>query len=76
MRLRANGRRDTGFGSSGAVVRPIGAPPAGRRTYSSVNALVIQRGGGVLTAGTVADDNALPGRRTGRHYLVLARLRG
>lgn len=76
VRLRANGRRDKGFGSNGAVVHAIGRPPAGRRTYSAVNALVIQRGGGVLTAGTVADDNVLPGRRTGRRYLVLARLSG
>ena len=57
-------------------MRAIGAPPAGRRTYSSVNALVVQRGGGVLTAGTVADDNTLPGRRIGRRFLVVARLRG
>jgi uncharacterized delta-60 repeat protein len=76
VRLRANGRRDTGFGSGGRVLRAIGQPPAGQRTYSAVNALVIQRGGGVLTAGTVADDNVLPGRRSGRRYLVLARLRG
>lgn len=76
LRLRANGRRDRSFGANGAVVRAIGRPPAGRRTYSAVNALAVQRGGGVLTAGTVADDNALPGRRTGRRFLVLARLRG
>jgi hypothetical protein len=37
---------------------------------------VIQRGGGVLAAGAVADNNVLPGRRTGRRFLVLARLRG
>jgi hypothetical protein len=76
VRLRANGKRDPSFGSSGAVVRSIGSPPAGRRTYSAVNAVAIQRGGGVLTAGTVADDNVLPGRSTGRRFLVLARLRG
>ena len=76
VRLRANGRRDGTFGSDGVIVRAIGRPPAGRRTYSAVNALAIQRGGGVLTAGTVADDNVLPGRRTGRRFLVLARLRG
>jgi uncharacterized delta-60 repeat protein len=76
VRLRANGKRDRSFGSSGAVVRAIGSPPAGRRTYSAVNAVAIQRGGGVLTAGTVADDNVLPGRSTGRRFLVLARLRG
>jgi len=76
VRLRGNGRRDTSFGTGGAVVRAIGRPPAGRRTYSTVNALVVQRGGGVLTAGAVADDNVLPGRRTGRRFLVLARLRG
>ena len=58
------------------MLRAIGSPPPGRRTYSAVNALVIQRSGGVLTAGTVADDNVLPGRRSGRRYLVLARLRG
>jgi uncharacterized delta-60 repeat protein len=76
VRLRANGRRDSGFGSSGRVVRAIGTTPDGRRTYSAVNALTVQRGGGVLAAGTVADDNVLPGRRSGRRYLVLARLRG
>jgi uncharacterized delta-60 repeat protein len=76
VRLRANGRRDTAFGSSGTVVRAIGTTPDGRRTYSAVNALTVQRGGGVLAAGTVADDNVLPGRRSGRRYLVLARLRG
>jgi hypothetical protein len=75
VRLRANGRRDRAFGSSGTVMRAIGKTPDGRRTYSAVNALVIQRGGGVLTAGTVADDNVLPGRNSGRRYLVLARLR-
>jgi hypothetical protein len=76
VRLRANGRRDRAFGRHGSVVRPIGQPPAGRRTYSEVSALAVQRGGGVLTAGTVADDNALPGRRIGRRFLVVARLRG
>jgi uncharacterized delta-60 repeat protein len=76
VRLRANGRRDSSFGSSGTVVRAIGTTPDGRRTYSAVNALVVQRGGGVLTAGTVADDNMLPGQRIGRRFLVLARLRG
>ena len=57
-------------------VRALGQPPLGRRTYTTVNALVVQRGGGVLTAGAVADDNVLPGRRTGRRFLVIARLRG
>jgi uncharacterized delta-60 repeat protein len=76
VRLRANGRRDTSFGHGGTVLRALGQPPLGRRTYSTVNALVVQRGGGVLTAGAVADDNALPGRRTGRRFLVIARLRG
>jgi uncharacterized delta-60 repeat protein len=76
VRLRANGRRDNSFGSSGSVVRAIGTTPDGQRTYSAVNALTIQRGGGVLAAGTVADDNVLPGRRSGRRYFVLARLRG
>jgi uncharacterized delta-60 repeat protein len=76
VRLRANGLRDRSFGSSGSVVRAIGNTPHGGRTYSAVNALVVQRGGGVLAAGTVADDNVLPGQRVGRRYLVLARLRG
>jgi uncharacterized delta-60 repeat protein len=76
IRLRANGKRDTSFGSSGSVVRALGRPPAGRRTFSAVNALVVQRGGGVLTAGAVADDNSLPGERLGRRFLVIARLRG
>jgi uncharacterized delta-60 repeat protein len=76
VRLRANGRRDSSFGHGGTVVRALGNPPLGRRTYSTVNALVVQRGGGVLTAGAVADDSALPGRRTGRRFLVIARLRG
>ena len=57
-------------------MRAIGRPPVGRRTYSEVSALAVQRGGGVLTAGSVADDNTLPGQRIGRRFLVVARLRG
>jgi uncharacterized delta-60 repeat protein len=76
VRLRANGRRDRTFGRRGSVVRAIGQPPVGRRTYSEVSALAVQRGGGVLTAGSVADDNTLPGQRIGRRFLVVARLRG
>jgi uncharacterized delta-60 repeat protein len=76
LRLRANGVRDRTFGRRGSVVRAIGQLPIGRRTYSTVAAVTVQRGGGVLTAGTVADDNTLPGRRIGRRFLVVARLRG
>jgi uncharacterized delta-60 repeat protein len=76
VRLRANGVRDRTFGQRGSVVRAIGHLPLGRRTYSDVAALTVQRGGGVLTAGTVADDNALPGAHIGRRFLVVARLRG